>query len=89
MQYRVTYAAHALRDLESFDRYIAQRIVRTVKRYAATEQPLLFAKRLTGPLAEKWRFRVGDYRVIFRVEKDCVVTVLLVLRIKHRREAYQ
>lgn len=89
MQYRVMYAAHALRDLGSFDRHIAQRIVRTVKRYTTTEQPLLFAKRLTEPLADKWRFRVGDYRVIFRVEKDGVVTILLVLRIKHRREAYQ
>jgi mRNA interferase RelE/StbE len=34
-----------------------------------------------------WRIRVGDYRIIYRVEDDQLI--VLVVRIAHRREAYR
>ena len=43
-------------------------------------------KRLTGPLAGYWRYRVGDYRVIYRM--DLNTEIVFVLKIVHRREAY-
>lgn len=42
-------------------------------------------KQLSG--SDLWRLRVGDYRVIFRPEGEAA-TVMLVLRVRHRREAY-
>jgi mRNA interferase RelE/StbE len=32
--------------------------------------------------------RVGDYRVLFTIAADGTVTVMLVHRVRHRREAY-
>jgi mRNA interferase RelE/StbE len=45
------------------------------------------SKRLKGRLAGLWRYRVGDWRVVYRIddEQDRVV----ILAIAHRREAYQ
>ena len=35
----------------------------------------------------EWRMGVGDYRVIYPIDED--VRLVVILRIKHRREAYR
>jgi mRNA interferase RelE/StbE len=50
------------------------------------------SKKLTGnPIDDSdddfWRLRVGDYRVIYTTEDDDLV--VLVVRVRHRREAYR
>lgn len=51
--------------------------------------PFLFAKKLSNSDFGMYRFRVGDYRILFDVEENTgKVTILMVLRIKHRKEAY-
>ena len=44
-------------------------------------------KRLSGPLSGRLRYRVGDWRVLYRIDEGprCVV----VLSIAHRREVYE
>ncbi len=42
---------------------------------------------LSGPLARYWRYRVGDYRVIYQID-DSAQTVY-VSKIAHRSEAYR
>jgi mRNA interferase RelE/StbE len=41
-------------------------------------------ERLSGNWAGHCRIRTGDYRLVFRVEKD----VILVVKIGHRKEVY-
>ena len=41
---------------------------------------------LRGPLAGFYRYRVGDHRVIYRI--DFNQKIVVVARIAHRREAY-
>lgn len=44
-------------------------------------------KRLRGSLAGYFRYRAGDWRVVYEVnEKERVVTILLII---HRSKAYQ
>ena len=42
-------------------------------------------KALTGDYAGRYRLRVGQYRVIFRVENDTA----MVVAIKHRKDVYE
>lgn len=49
--------------------------------------PICTGKRLTDPLSDYWRIRVGDYRVIYMVQND-VVTVTI-LYAGHRKEVYK
>src|ERR1700680_3693097 len=51
--------------------------------YAAQSDPLKFAEALMG--SNEYRFRVGDYRVIFEVLHD----IIWVIVIKRRDEAYR
>ena len=44
-------------------------------------------KRLTGPLKGLFRFRAGDYRVLYKIAVQ--TKTVYVMRIAHRREAYQ
>ena len=44
-------------------------------------------KKLAGPLKGLHRFRTGDYRIIYRI--DTSKRTVFVLRIVHRKEAYE
>jgi len=35
----------------------------------------------------RWRIRVGDYRIIYEIDES--KSLVIILRIKHRREAYR
>jgi mRNA interferase RelE/StbE len=37
--------------------------------------------------ADLWRIRVGDYRVVYTIEEDELI--VLVVRIAHRKDVYQ
>lgn len=44
----------------------------------------------SGPLAsydDLWRVRVGDYRIVYVIEGNRLI--VLVVRVAHRREAYR
>jgi mRNA interferase RelE/StbE len=40
-----------------------------------------------GEHAGFWRWRIGDYRVVARIEDERVL--ILVVRVAHRREVYR
>lgn len=78
----------AIDDLGKLGPQQTDRITRKVEWFAKQAQPLAFAKSLGGNLEDVYRFRVGDYRVLFEILNG-KVTVLMVLRVKHRREVYR
>jgi mRNA interferase RelE/StbE len=49
------------------------------------ENPRLFAIKLMDKALGQYRYRIGDYRIIFDIEKDNII----ILRIGHRREIYR
>lgn len=56
-------------------------------RISGVEDPRNFGKRLKGDLAEFWRYRVDDYRIICRIEDQHYI--ILVVRIGHRSDIYE
>lgn len=56
-------------------------------RIQAAENPRTSGKALQGNLSGLWRYRVGDYRLLCRVEDEELV--VLVIEIGHRREIYR
>jgi mRNA interferase RelE/StbE len=73
-----------LHDLTRRDRRAAERISQAVSRYAETGHGNV--RKLEGD-RERFRLRVGDYRVIFRFEGGQLVIVIL--RVRNRRDAYR
>jgi len=58
------------------------------ERVAKLDNPRSVGQALRGSrLGEFWKYRVGDYRLICRIEDDRLL--VLVLRLGHRREIYR
>ncbi|OGH66650.1 MAG: hypothetical protein A3B90_01115 [Candidatus Magasanikbacteria bacterium RIFCSPHIGHO2_02_FULL_41_13] len=89
MQCTLRYTSHALKDLEQLDKKMTKRILDKLDWFVAQVQPLSFAKKLKNSDLGTYRFRVGDYRILFDIEENTSkVSILMILRIKHRKEAY-
>jgi mRNA interferase RelE/StbE len=81
--YRLVYTRRAVKDIEKLDRSVRQRIGKALLRYE--NDPVKYGEKLTDPAIGSYRFRIGDYRVIFDLEGPDIV----VLRVGHRRELYK
>ncbi len=75
----------AIQDLRRLPIDIQRRMIEKLEWYCDQKHPLLFAKKLTDLEIGDYRFRVGDYRAIFRIKEEAVE----ILRVGHRREIYR
>lgn len=88
MAWRIEFLPEAARELKKLDRTAAARIVRTLEdRIAPLDDPRTLGSALTGELGGLWRWRIGDYRVVARIEDERIT--VLVVRVAHRREVYR
>lgn len=85
MTYRVTLSPMAARQLRKLDAPVRRRIQAAVDLLAEQPRPPA-ATRLVGGAGE-WRVRTGDYRIVYEIEDDHLL--ILVLRLGHRREVYE
>jgi mRNA-degrading endonuclease RelE of RelBE toxin-antitoxin system len=63
----------------------ARNIIKQAIEERLTTNPIGFGKPLQYSLKGHRRLRVGDYRVVFRIEKNIVVVVA----IAHRKDIYE
>ena len=88
MAWVVELADSAADALDKLDAPTQQRIWRFLRgKLSATDNPRQTGKALTGPYSGLWRYRVGDYRIVCRIEDARLV--VLVVKIGHRRHVYQ
>jgi mRNA interferase RelE/StbE len=89
MAYAVEVLPSALRDIDQLDAQPRRRILKFLyERVAKLDDPRSIGQALKGSeLGEFWKYRVGDYRLVCKIEDDRVV--VLVLRIGHRRDIYR
>jgi mRNA interferase RelE/StbE len=86
-KWAVTFTKQADKTFAKLDRSVKKEIEKFIStRLIPTEDPRLFGKPLKGNLLEYWRYRVGDYRIICKIEDDELV--ILVVRVAHRKEVY-
>lgn len=84
MAYDLVYLPGALHDLRKLPEDVAGRARHGLERIA--ENPDI-GKRLTGPLADLWSYRVGDYRIVYQIRgRELIVLVVMV---GHRRAIYE
>lgn len=87
MAWTIEFDERAQQDLANLDKPIAKRIRRFLEdRFAPSHNPRAFGHSLKHQFAGLWRYRVGDYRILCRIE-DQKLTVLVV-EIAHRSNAY-
>jgi mRNA interferase RelE/StbE len=79
----------AKKDLAKLDKTIAKRITAFLRNRVATlDDPRSIGEALKGErLGEFWKYRVGDYRIISRIEDD--ILRILVVKIGNRNKVYR
>lgn len=85
MKYVVDFKPSTIKDLRKLPINIQKRIAKKLEYYLNQSEPLDYAVPLVGNgKVGDYRFRVGDYRVVFDF-KDNRITILM---IEHRRDVY-
>jgi len=83
LKFQLVYTQRAIRDIKGLDPVTKKRIGDTLKRYEVN--PMAYAENLTDSELGTYRFRIGDYRVVFDIDGSEII----ILRIGHRRELYK
>lgn len=86
MPHEIEWSGPALRELRELDRPVARRVVRAVTALALDPRPP-GVRALVGEPQGTMRLRVGDHRVVYRVDDDQVQ--ILVVRVAHRSAVYR
>lgn len=82
--YNIEFVKSAAKELKKLDPATAKIILKGVLRLSADPRPSAATKLVGEP---SWRLRIGDYRVIYDIQDD--VVLVLILKIAHRREVYR
>jgi mRNA interferase RelE/StbE len=82
-RYRIELRPAAVRALRKLDPPVARRLQAAIALLAEDPRPPA-SRPLRGRPA--WRVRVGDYRVIYTIEDD--VLLIVVVTLGHRRDVY-
>ena len=83
MAKRIAFTGQAKADLRAIDQQTALQILKTLARFARSEEGNV--KRLQGVEPPLYRLRTQDHRVIFRDLGDSIE----ITRVRNRREAYR
>ena len=81
--YKILLTKRALKDLGKIDSDSKIRIGEKLN--GLTNDPVGSSKKLSSAIIGTYRFRVGDYRIIFDIEDNKVIA----LRIGHRKDIYK
>ena len=85
--WRVEFDRDAARDLRKLGREPQRLILHYLRtRIAIAQDSRRFGHALLGDLKGLWRYRIGDFRIVARIEDDRFV--VLVVTVGHRREVY-
>jgi mRNA interferase RelE/StbE len=84
--YNIEFDRKAIKDFQSIPTPMVKRIKAAIAQLAKEPFPSGH-KRLQGQLRDYVRIRVGDYRIVYAVEQEALV--VLVIRVGHCGEIYK
>ena len=85
MTYTIEISTSAAKAVDKLEKANRLRVVGAIELLSVDPRPP-GAKMLRGGEQGRWRVRVGDYRIVYAIEDDRLL--VLVLRVAHRREVY-
>lgn len=86
--YSVEFTSEAKKQIKKLDNYEAILILSWIhKNIEGCMDPRAHGKALTAQFKECWRYRVGNYRLIAKIEDERIL--ILILSIGHRRDIYK
>jgi mRNA interferase RelE/StbE len=85
--FEVILSPEASAFYEAADHPLARRLARCFAQLEQEPRRHNNIKRLSGAFSGRFRYRIGDWRVIYRIDDSA--RRILILSIAHRREVYE
>jgi mRNA interferase RelE/StbE len=86
VSYKVTFAKSAIKELQKLPKKAIQKIAPSIDALESDPRPS-GCKKMQSVEANLYRIRVGDYRIIYKVEDE--IQIVHVRKIGHRRDVYR
>ena len=83
--YKVVFKPSVEKDLRSLPQPVAGRVFKHAE--ALRDNPIPRGARKLAGAERLYRVRIGDYRIIYTVDKDALQVI--VHHVRHRRDAYR
>lgn len=83
-KYKIEYAKGIVKDLKKLPRDVVTGALKIIEEDLAIDPKK--GRPLVGPYKGLWKYRIGDYRIIYSIEEKRLV--IFVLRIRHRKDVY-
>lgn len=88
MAWKIEFDAGTEKQLKKLDKPTLRRIFTYLNQKVATAaDPRQLGKPLRGSLANLWRYRVGNHRIICQITDNTMT--ILVVRLGHRKDIYK
>ncbi|MCR4285393.1 MAG: type II toxin-antitoxin system RelE/ParE family toxin [Candidatus Kaiserbacteria bacterium] len=85
MAYTILIPKTARKDIDALDSVIKKRLGKKLLHVASLDDVASIAKKLEGEMVGEYRIRMGDYRVLFDIDKKN----LIIVRVQHRKDVYR
>jgi len=84
--YTMVFKPSAQKQMAQLNKTTQQRIAKKLQFYLSQDEPLAYAVKMADSgLDGQYRFRIGDYRLIFDVANNKII----ILKVQHRRDIYK
>lgn len=81
--YKLEIKKSAAKEVERLPKSVLKRVLDKIQSLSEVPRPS-GCKKLTAD--EKYRLRVGDYRILYSIEED--ILVIYVVKVAHRKKVY-
>jgi mRNA interferase RelE/StbE len=86
--WKIEWDDRARKELRKLDSSVQKEILSYLRlRIMESNNPRVFGQSLSGNKAGLWRYRVGNYRIICKIEDD--ILVVFVIGVGPRKEIYE
>lgn len=85
--YKIEYTRRFVKQIKKMDPFVRKNIMNWLDlNIQHSNNPKLHGKPLVGNYKGKWRYRIGNYRVICKIEEKQML--ILALEVDHRKNIY-
>lgn len=85
MAYKIVITKQAVIDIKNLDVTVRRQLYKKLVYFSNLDDIKTVARKLHDFKGGEYRLRVGNYRIIFDLDKHAIV----VLRVQHRKEVYK
>ena len=87
MLWQIVYSTKILKFLRKLEKNSQLDLKNYLEKISNCEKPMIFGKALEGNLQGFWRYRVGKFRIICKIDNNKMIIVII--DIDHRSKIYK